>query len=359
MKKIILFFAITIALSSCKTRNIKPILDLNIDFPDSVSSVAEFSSSKEYDFGDGSLFIDDTVVWRMGMFKDEIGQCYSINTGKQLSVISTIGKASYEFTSPWPGCNFTKDSVQFFTSNNEIKTFLKSDIVENKDMRERAFSISYVKGYPNLGQSIKLSDGSSISTLSSTLSEDVNVKNDYSVVLLSDKRTKTFNTIDYESFDLKWGKSVSSPDQSKNQGLKFSYGNSFIKELDSKHVLFAVMDQFIIYSLNVKTGKIIEKRYTNPICNGFKTTNDRGININAVRTNDEHVVILASGKFDGKTKSRACFIFDKNLNPVRRINIADADLSLVLSTDGKSLYSIETKEGDDFYIKMTKADLSI
>lgn len=133
--------------------------------------------------------------------------------------------------------------------------------------------------------------------------------------------------------------------------------------------VFAASDQFILYTLAVDSGLVVnEKRYT-PILRteeemSFATTNDMSLSVRAMKANDKYIVCKVEGFLSKEDKEielrkEAIFVFDWNLKPIKKFELPDPEGKIgyyTVSNDCKSVYFCEYHEDG---ITLYKADLSI
>ncbi len=374
------FFAglIVLSLFSCKISEEKAVLsEIYKDFPESVELDFKTLDTINIESSDyHGLSIEDSILWHTISNHNIIGHCYNINTGKRISTIGTIGKAAYEFQE-FPFLIFGKDSIQFYTSHKGLKIFSKKDILENKAMTERKFSIINIPDSTNLSHILKLEDGNIIGRFYSNIYEtsrkllDCNL-NKGDVIIFNNKEAKSYNTIDYSSYEngLEEGNKEKGLVGMKDQ-IKFAFSNGSLCVKGSELAVFNAYEQFILYSFDIKKGKVIaEKRYTQinpqkPI-NAVGTTSDLGLILVSMASNDEHILYIARGYFSKEDKENkkiktAILVFDWNLNPIKRYDLLKIDFKntrLLLSKDGKSVYTGEFTEAGDGLL-LHKADLGL
>lgn len=371
MKKLqILSLFVAISFFSCSDK--KPsggISDFKIDFPSSGN--LEFKYFNEYEIlEEGNCMIDDSKLW---YFKENdqdlsVGYCYDLNSGEKLSMITSKGHADYELIELDPDPNnikMTDDSIQL-RSDNSIKTFSKKDILENKPMNERRFSVETVPDSINVGRMTKLPNGSVVATMRVTRGRSPQQKlcniNDASVVVFNNNEVKAYETINYGSFDVEIPDSELKPsDVIKNA---YTYGYNEIK---NDIAVFSVARQFILYTFDLKSGNVVkEKRYTEMKGDGrpmsLFTTNDNDMDITYMKSNDKYIYCIVGGYYSEEDKkaelrTRKIFVFDWDLNPIKCFDLPnDIKDGCVISNDCKSAYLCDY---NDDGLTLFKADLNI
>lgn len=368
-KTTFILFLIGISFFSCNNNknSIITISNIDADFPS--SEKLEFKSFNKYDSLDkGGCMIDDSILWYFSRYdKDNIGFCYNLNTGEKLSTIAMKGKAAHEFID----CIFnyskmTNDSIQLYTGLRTIKTFSKKDIVENKPMNEREFSVTTINDSISTQKFIKLPNGNAVATIGgeidkNSLPEKYDINNK-SIAIINNNKVKGYQTIDYDSFDVKV---PDSKDFGSKAVIKNAYLQGSIENRGNDLAVFSVRYQFILYTLDLNRGNVIkEKRYTNmQMGQSFsQTTNDMEMRIIAMKSDDKYIYCVVEAYFSKEDKElgilkKALFVFDWDLNPIKRFDLPnEKNTQHIISADCKSIYISEfTEEG----LILKKADLDI
>ncbi|WP_294142370.1 hypothetical protein [uncultured Sanguibacteroides sp.] len=371
MKKVTQFLALFIGISFFNCNNMmkkttSPVSNLDADFP--VSEKLEFKLFKKYDILEkGSCVIDDSILWHFERGEHDFGSCYNLNTGEKLSIIIPRGKATHELIE-LRAFEMIGDSVQLYTSQDTIKTFAKKDIIDDTPMEERKFSVTTNPDSIFVSQMIKLPNSSVLATIRPTLFEVEkgirNKINKKSVVLFNNNEAKSYETIKYDSFDVRKAKNR---ELAANDLIKWAYAQGFIEIKNNDTAVFSVNDQFILYTFDINSGNVInEKRYTRIQRNGeemsFITTNDRYQSIGLIKSNDTYILCGVDGYFseeDKKTRRRkkAIFVFDWNLNPIKKFDLPDRKKGYyTISNNCSSVYFCEYNEDG---LMLYKADLTI
>lgn len=371
-----LLFLIGITFFSCESAKnpLDFISNIDTDFP--ITEKLEFKLFNKYDIlTDEYCMIDDSVLWNFfgNGERSVVGYCYDLNTGKQLSTIAMKGNAANEFTSVYFFHNkMMGDSIQLDTHISGrfgLKTFAKKDIIENKPMNERGFSVVTAPETIKAGRMIKLPNGSLLVTIRGTQGEspqpkesDINYK---SIAIFTGDEVKTYETIDYDSFDLKMTSRELEQNEPKYM-IKNDYASADIEIKGNDVAAFSVLYQFILYTLDLNSGNVIkEKRYTNMVSSGVShyTTNDMEMRMGLMESNDKYIFCPVSGYFSKedkelKLKKRALFVFDWDLNPIKRFELPSEKGSFyIISTDCSSIYLGVSSEEEGLIL--SKADLKI
>lgn len=348
------------------------ILDVNADFP--TSEKIEFKPLNKYNILEaGGCLIEGSTLWYLMDDNNTLGFCYDLSTGEKISTIGTIGKAAYEFTTCPDFFSFVGDSLQFYTSRNEIKTFSKKDIIENIPVAERKFSVTSTPDSIYVGSLIKLPNGSVIATISSEMGNLIPMyNNDFNknqIAIYNSNEAKSYKVIDYNSFDIDKIDRSEMPEGLTVEGIiESSYFSANIKVRGNDTAIFSVEDQFMLYTFDINSGKVVnEKRYTkmDKVTKGGRIMNDRNLTIARMESNDKHILCFVDGYFSNEDKEARLrkteiFVFDWDLNPVKRFDLPalkDEDASYyTVSIDCSSLYLCEyTEDG----LALSKADLNL
>ena len=316
--------------------------------------------------------VDDSVLWYVEPFDREevVSTCYNLNTGEPLAAIASPGKAPYEVEG-LTGFKIAGDSVYFYEGRqNTIKTFLKQEIIRNVPVKDRKVSVTTFPDSVWVSRMTKLPNGSVIATIRPPFEfekNSVNEINKNSVVVWNNQEMKGYQTIDYASFDVKKRKRT---DISANDLIKWTYAQGFIETRGNDLAVIASSDQFMLYTFDVTTGKVLnEKRYTpveysnEEFC--FLSTNDMQQSILALQANDEYIVCKVGGYFNAEDKEyevyqEAIFVFDWNLNPIKRFDLPDLGQKgyFSISNDARSVY-FNDFSGEMFTLTLYRADLKL
>lgn len=349
-----------------------PVSNLDTDFP--TTERLEFKPFNKYDIlEEGGCMIDDSILWHFKEGESDLGACYNLNTGEKLSTIASKGRATNEIIQ-FDGFNIIGDSVLLYTDRNRtIKAFAKKDIIDNVPMGERKFSVTTAPDSIWVSQMIKLPNGSVLATIQPALfeyqkTEQINEINQKSVTIFNDKEANSYETINYESFDIEKAKGAK---LSANDLIKYAYSYGFISLRNNDTAVFSVNNQFILYTFDLKRGNVVnEKRYTkiqrimevDETFVSFETTNDRQMSICSMKTNDKYILCDVRGYFseedkDSKQYKEAIFAFDWDLNPVKKFDLPNRKNGYyTISKDCKSVYFCEFNEDG---LTLHKADLNI
>lgn len=349
-------FILICCLSACKSTPPTNITtNINDDFPN--TKELNFTHLKDYDIlaSESILFVDDNVLWHFDYgASDEIGSCYNLMNGEKLSTIATRGKARNEFSQFPENISFTDDSIRFMTYNKDIKSFAKSDIINNKPLSERKMGITSISKNlkHKLSKITTLNDGSIVAMCDTTGKND-----NLSFVKINNGKITNYDIIDLTKPDIKKVIDYNSSFISK---IILSYKNGGVKVTNDKAVLYTD-NNFILNTIDLKNAtKIKEKKYgefvVKEIVDGdFSYTtvsNDSKFRILNVSTNKKEIVCIVEGYFtekdsvDKKT-SKNVFVFNWNLKPINRYSLPELEKgSYKLSLDGKHIYKYrETSSG--------------
>lgn len=368
MKKKLPILAILIAVifAGCKSeKNKYAISDLNADF--TATENLDFKYFKKYDIPtNGMCHISDSILWHLGgSDRSILGSCYDINSGEKLSAIAMFGKANYEFTE-FPAVRFMKDSIQFSQKKNTIKTFAIKDIIENKPMNERPFSTITTPDSICVGGMIKLQNGSVVATIMPPVfSDKFNNKNNInnnSIAILNNSEVNAYQTINFESYNIKDTSNNEKMDISDKIRLAYAQGQIATKGNDL--AVFSVQKQFILYTFDLNNKNIVkEKKYTQIQDSGSEMTlvenNDKKMEIYFLNANDNYIFCHVRGYLtEAEELKEAIFVFDWELNPIKRFNLPKKNNSYcLLSGDCKYVYLF--KEDANYGIEVSKADLNL
>ena len=364
-----LLILISIFFLSCTSmvkNQITPLSSIDIDFP--ITEKLEFEYFNKYDiFRGGFCVVDDSVLWSFKQGGGDFGSCYNLHTGEKLSIIASKGRAAYELIQ-LDEFNIIGDSVQLCIGQNTIKTFAKRDIIENVPLGDRKFSVTIVPDSIWVRRMTKLSNGSVLATILPAFSEEEKANlsefNRKSVAILNNMEADSYETINYESFDIEKAEKMELP---ANDLIKCAYADGYIEIRDDDMAVFSVNNQFILYTFDIKRRKVVsEKKYTNVQRIGGQgslgTKNDRKLNINVMKTNNQNILCIVSGYLSEKDKNsklfkKAIFVFDWNLNPIKKFDLPEKENGYyILSNDGSAVYFCDFTEDN---LTLHKADLNI
>lgn len=372
----ILLFLFIVQLFSCgkKIENTNVITDLYTDFPECENLDMEYFNTYKYFLEDGNISIRDSVLWYFTSNNDHsLGKCFNLYTGKEISTIGTIGKAKYEFTKfPAYGCVFMGDSIQFRLHRRIIKTFSINEIVENRSMEERNFSITTTPDSLNVAYYVKLPNGSVLATLEIGAKQiDIfkNKFNENSIAVYNEKEAKAYETIDYKSYGADEWKSPKDIELEYNESdmIKLAYSYCRIATKDSDYAAFVDDSQALIYTFDIKNGKVLkEKRYAKLkeiIASNAapRLQNELSLALFMLGFNDKYIFLEADGYFSYEDKEaermkNALLVFDWDLNPIKMYDLPELRKKrYLLSKDCKTFYSY-TWEDD---IILSKVDLNL
>ena len=359
MKNTQFFLMFTMFLSlSCEDKSsISTTLDFNKEF--TVIENLELKQFNEYDAISSfpNVMVDSSILWFFDLVnRNNIGCCFDLNTGKKLSTIGTIGNAKYEFTDAPYSSGIVEDSIQFLIHRRYIKTCLISDILENKPMGERQFSITPIPDSINTYVVIKLPNNSVISLFNSFRSStNVNKKQ---VVVFNDSCATYYDLINYESPDIK---EIIDFDSGLDKDLKSCYTNGSIIINGNDKAIVSVYGQFILNLLDLKSKKVIkETKFTDfmaaskvpGVIMSEPIQNEMKLRVVRMYSNEKYLFCIVDGYFSeedklNKKSQDVIFAFDWDLNPIKRYNLPDLKgLFYFISNDCKYVYEYsETENG--------------
>lgn len=332
----LLVLGICIAFVSCKNVPQQPKNDFiaTIDSTFSVSGQLKFKQVNKFNIAGeyGGCVIDGSVLWHFEQGKENYGYCHDLESGKELNVIAMKGRAANQLSNlEW--FDMTKDSVSLYESTNVVKTFAKKDILGDVPAEKRVCSTVTIPKDILVSRMTKLPDGSVVATIRPAVFDFekgyTNKANEASVIVAGRGGMKTFTTINPTSLNVEKAKNNELP---ADELVKWAYAQGCIAVKDNNTAVFSVSDQFILYVLDLKTGKVTaEKRYTDIVRDGgemtFATTNQHELSIRDMKANDKYIVCEVDGYFSeedkiAKERKKALFVFDWQLNPVKRFDLA-------------------------------------
>lgn len=372
MKQTYLAFIWTFVIfASCQNNN-HPVSDIYKDFPE--AETLDFKPSHSYiaDYMESSCYIRDSTFWVFRDTDNNIGSCYNAHTGKKYSSVAAKGNLQNQIQD-LEGFHICDNSVFIRTDYKTIKIFSKKDILNDTPLEERECSVTQIPDSLYISQAIPLADGYFLATLRPALFKHEKVKNcdnSNSVTLFNSQAVRYFQTIDHSSFNI--GKA--SPNETKAKNLiQWAYAQGNIKAKDNNIAVFTVNDQFILYTLDLKTGNVLhEKRYTEIQRDGntmsFSTTNFLKLRIRHIATNARYIACQIEGYFNkedvkANTFKQAICIFDWNLQPLKRIDLPTDTRDNYFShyqiaDDCSAIYFLKFNE-ESHYLKTFKADLNL
>ena len=338
------------------------ISNMDTDFP--ITEELEFKPFNKYDIlTQGRYVIDDSILWSFERGDHDLGSCYNLHTGKRLSTIASKGRAANEFTA-LAGFKMIDDSIQFYEGFRTIKTFAKKDIIDNVPMGERKFSLVTVPDSIWAQEMVKLPNGSVLATihLAPFADQEVNEINQKSVALFNGKEAGGYETIKYESFE---NKEVRSDEMPINERIKGAYARGSIEIKGNDMAAFSVYNQFILYTLDLKSGNVVnEKRYMTPHAGDTNVSriDDWSLDIAYMQSNDKYILCAVSEYERDENsllqrKNKAIFVFDWELNPIKKINLPLMENGYhIISNDCRAVYLCEFAEDG---LVLQKADLNL
>lgn len=365
-----IWLLIGLFLHGCKEKNGKvncEIADLNADFP--TTELLDFKSFKSYRIGRPAVvMVDGGVLWYFAQNKKEgWGPCFDLNSGKQLGMIVGNGKGENQMDE-FCGFRLAGDSVMLYADYGTIKTFNKQDIINNVPITERKCTIMSAPDSLLVSRMIKLSDGSYLATIRPPLFESEKSRmydiNQASVVRFKGDVVRSYETIRYDDFHLG---AAQKDEIDEKELIKWSYAQGFVEALNDDLAVFSVSDQFMLYTLDLKTGKVLhEKRYTemqrDGIQNSLITTNAMNLKVRYMTANDKYILCLVCGYLNEKDKEaeephQILFVFDWQLKPVCKYDLPMREDSFYcVAKDGKTVYFCRQGE---MKLSLRKAELKI
>lgn len=347
MKK--LFLPALLVLISCggsvNTDKTLVLSNLDVDFPVTDTIQPSYIQTFENISRTSTCAVKDSIIYVSEDNNSNCGHSYNIYTGEQISTIINIGRASNEI----PGLRgflIKGDSIQLFDtyaiqSNNNpqtIKTFALNDIL-TKPMGERNFSsvtipdtlftISYLKidGGIILGSN---SAGELTNNLRYFISEnnqityfgDIMEGLVESVIVLDEKNKR----LSYNPFVF----------------TEFGCYNEKIVAVNSSIMMLEVINTV---EKTVEKGKYYDKYLIKNENQGESTGCYRPSSVMCTKENIFCIAIKKSIVGNKPIFESYIFVFDWNLNPVKKYYIAGGDalnFNYILSNDCKSIYSIST-----------------
>lgn len=337
-KKLLLTLLIGVALCGCKgtanasgDKNGKA--DLNKDFPS--TEKLTFTPFNTYEIDENTYGswprIDGNTLWIFEEGDEILGTCYDLKTGNVLSSISrkSEGEKAIENIN---GICLSANSLIIQEGDNIIHAFNKNDIANNVAQEKRKYKRITIPSDILVGSLTQLPNGAILAATRPPIfefgekeREEVKGKN---VLLFLNDAVQSFATIDYKSFNLTKATEEQLP---ANDLIKWSYAQGCIKAKDDNTTVLSANGQFILYTLDLNSGKVMhEKRYTTPTRIGegmtLSTSNANQLQIEDIKVNDKHILCKVCGYFNEEDKnaqklSRALFVFDWNLNPLKKFDL--------------------------------------
>lgn len=374
MKKLsVLMFLATLFFFNCSSPNVEsPISEISVEFPTSEKLELKFFNKYNALSQIEDCFVDDSVLWVVSNHEDHFGYCFDLTTGAQLSVIGMKGKASYEFN----GVNkilLSGDSIQFHTDRDVIKTFAKKDIIEDQQMDQRKFSSTPPLDTIFVCEKIKLPNGSVLATMCGAKfgripSDEASFRrssalelNKQMVAVLDSKEVNSYKTIHYEKFNITEGDSGIEDLDFK---IKHTFALSHIGLKSNDMAVFSLERQFLLYTFDLNSRKVVkEKSYANLLADQFSIVNDRRLRNLNMKCNDNYIVCYVNGYLskedkESKTLKNAIFVFDWDLNPIKKFDLPCSGGSrdpYFISEDCQAVYFYKMEEDG---LTLSKADLN-
>lgn len=352
-----------ITFASCNSKQSgKQLADLKKDFPKAETLDYKIYLKKRMPIDFCPIFTKDMFLI-LDPFFGKTNYCYNSDTKKQISTLTLPGTMLENI-------EITKDSIVFYMPQRVVRTFSKNDFIQDIPVEERLYSELTIPDSIIVSQMTKLPDGSILATIRPPLLPAEKRKeygiNKKSVIRYNGRELKSYKTINYDSFHLTEAK----PDEIESKELiQWAYAQGFVKAKDNNIAVFSVNDQFILYTLDLNTGKILnEKRYTDIARDGssmsLTTTNDLHLKICQLETTDQYIFCLTDGYFSREDREKnlhqiALCVFDWELNPIKRYEFATKQpfQHYQLSKDCDAIYFM--KYPDWYNCKVYKADINL
>lgn len=349
------------------------VADANTDFP--VVEKLEFKVLKDLAIGSftadyrcGICVVDGPLLWYIEKEKANYGVCYDLATGEKLADISRKGGAENE-VNELTGFRVVGDAVMLYDGRNTIKTFVKQEIMDNVLVEKRKVKVTTLPDNLWVARMAPCPNGNVLATIRPPFDFEqgkVDEINKKSVALFDGKSIKSYETIDYDSFDLG---EANDKQVAANEVIKWTYAQGLIETKGNEMAVLAVSDQFILYTLALNSGEVVnEKRYSSMKRTeeemSFATTNDMCVSVLEMKATDKYIVCKVEGYLSEEDKEmewrkEAIFVFDWNLKPMKKFELPDQEEKIgyyTLSNDGQSVYFCEFHEDG---LTLNKADLNI
>lgn len=335
-----------------------PLSDLQTDFPQ--TDTLNFEKVNTYNiFSHNAIEVSDSTLWTFNMGGDEIGYCYDLNTGKEISTIASFGRAKNELDNDYSSINIGRDSIFFFYEGEKmIKSFSMKDIKNNVPLGERRPTITHIPDSLNATLINKLPNGAFLMTLSPILRHGKQDFNPYSLALVHNNEIRTYATINFNSYNLVMDKE--NP-LSANEFIKANYAYGEISTKNNNMAVLSVNNQVILYTLNLLNGKVMnEKRYTEMKCetNGYTSNNDLELSITNIDSNDKYIFCIIKGYMNKKDKDnkeiekrkQMLLIFDWQLNPIKKYELPYESICFFPIDNTTYIYqNVSNSEGATLY----------
>lgn len=342
----ILLFLVSCSSSSKKQSDII-IHDTDIDFP--TADTIEFTPRQSFEILDNIRplwCVKDSVLFvEIYNNPDRLGICYSINSGKEISTIINIGRAANEANT---SCSFKygEDSIHFCDNiYHNIKTFAINDII-SKPMWERPFSINMIPDSLISSHFTKI-DTITIFGTNSNLNQLSYYRN-YLYYTYDGKDLSFFGEVRREAFETQKDYEESVKEKCLFQTTKIA--------TNKNRVIIANIFGIALHVVDPHKKKIIKERYYNTY--KYNPSNARTFTTSKYQScfvlcSDEYVYCVSqvkdekkSAEMDRKIFENHIFVFDWDLNPIRKYFFVGND-KINLSHDGKSLYRLVRNNEND------------
>lgn len=337
-KKLLLTFLVGAVLCGCKgTANASgdkdSKADLNKDFPS--TEKLTFTLFNTYEINENidrcRPRIDGNTLWIFEEGGGTFGSCYDLKTGNILSSINRQ-RESEKAIKNINGIYLASNSVIVLEGTNIIHAFNKNDIANNVAQEKRRYERIAIPNDILVGSLTQLPNGAILAATRPPFFEfgekERDEVKDKNLLLFQNDAVQSFATIDYKSFNLTKATEEQLP---ANDLIKWSYAQGCIKAKDDNTTVLSAHGQFILYTLDLNSGKVMhEKRYTTPTRIGegmtLSTSNANQLQIEDIKVNDKHILCKVCGYFNEEDKnaqklSRALFVFDWNLNPLKKFDL--------------------------------------
>lgn len=326
MKKITLLISLFIIGYSCSSEQKTDVIkDIDFDFP--TTDTITFNPLKTFNIASDvkSIHVKDSVLFVLENNNDNLGYCYSINSGEKISTILNKGRAANEQIDPF--VFFTKDSIQFIDMNTIssrlIKTFSLDDII-SKPISERTFSVThFTQDTLSLYFYVKIGNETIFGTNAKSEKDS-----DMCYFIFNPEKVFSFGKYEKEIFDSKESYDC------KSQGsiLMFSH-----IRLSGDKVIVAYQFGMGLNVIDTDKKAITKERYYNKFkCNEDGFTPIFKYKCKTIECDDENIYYFTRNIMDDDEYMNI-LVFDWELNPIKRYAIK-CNRNDFMSYKDKTLY---------------------
>lgn len=314
--------------------------DFKRDFP--VSKVVSLKPIQTFDIASNisSFMVKDSVIFVIEHNSDNLGHCYSLNSGEQISVILGRGKADNEFPSiSYISFLFQGDSIQFYNPWLRMMKVFATQDVYTKPLGEREFSTVVMPNNNLISCFSRIGENMYIGSFCYRTKE----QNDR--YFLYDKNGFTsFGDFEIELFD--------TDTEVNDITMKFAFDPSFARYGDK--VVTVNNDGILLQTIDLNEKIIENQKYYNKIkLKDRREENQPWLIENeyssgSIRCDEEYVYFALTRRDDEKSEEvgkrisdKYILVFDWNLNPITKYDLGSFDLLSSLyyfSEDGKVFY---------------------